>query len=242
MRSPALFIVYLSNLWQRKLFLQSIANMYQPLGVKNWRVLVVHSERIYHRQDSTIQRQPALRSSAACSRTGSSIVMVAQVWILLIQLCWTQSNIPVWYLTLAHLTVWDHSISHIAVMHPVVWCRHIHSHWCWCLLSCRHSSWLTIIHLIHTGYETTLQCCWLLVILDLVKLRKKTNSFSCYEVYRSGLFYRRSQRIYCKEKLLQRKENQINMSRNTEAKQYSCVLQFKNFIEKNPFTPNNVTK
>lgn len=26
------------------------------------------------------------------------------------------------------------------------------------------------------------------------------------------------------------------------AKQYSCVLQFKNFIEKNPFTPNNITK
>lgn len=26
------------------------------------------------------------------------------------------------------------------------------------------------------------------------------------------------------------------------AKQYFCVLQFKNFIEKNPFTPNNITK
>lgn len=79
-----------------------------------------------------------------------------------------------------------------------------------------HLDWSSSISF-HTGYETTLQCCWFLVILDLVKLRKKINSFSYFEVYRSGLFYRRSQGTYCGEKLLQRKEEKVNMSRNTEA-------------------------
>jgi len=56
-----------------------------------------------------------------------------------------------------------------------------------------------------------------LVVLDLVKLRRKMRSFSYYKVYRSRLFCWRSQGIYCGEKLLQRKEEKVNMSRNTEA-------------------------
>lgn len=213
----------------------NISCFYSPLAIHinhweliNRRILVVHSEHVYHRQDSHMKRQPVLRSSAAGLQNwkkhshGGSGVDSANVVL--------QNQTSVWYSTMAHLTVWDNSISDTAVVHPIVWYSCIYSHWLSCLLSCRS---LSISF--HTGYETTLQCCWLLVILDLVKLRKKINSFSYYEVYRCGLFYRKSQGIYCGE---QRKEKKLTCLETPKhfAKQHSCVLQFNNFTEKNTCT------
>lgn len=146
MSSPALFIIYLNNLWQHKLFLQPIGNTYQPLGVNWQKDSCVHSEHVYHRQDSPMQRQLVLRSSGPGLQNwkqhshGGSGVNPSNVVL--------QNLTSAWYSAMGHLTVWDNSTSDIAVVHPIVWYRCIHSHWLWCLLSCRHLSWLIIIHLI----------------------------------------------------------------------------------------------
>lgn len=131
----------------------NVSCFYNPLAIliNHWelinrRILVVHSEHVYHRQDSPMQRQMVLRSSAAGLQKwkqhshGGSGVNPSNVVL--------QNLTSVWYSTMAHLTVWDNSASDIAVVHPIVWYRCIHSHWLWCLLSCRHVSWLIIVHLI----------------------------------------------------------------------------------------------
>lgn len=88
----------------------------------------------------------------------------------------------------------------------------------------------------HTGCETTLQCCWLLDILDLAKLRKKIHSFSYYDVYRCGLFHRRSQGINCGEQRKEKKMLTCLETLKSFAKQHSCVPHLNNFTEKNPCT------